>query len=204
MYNKQKKSLLVLLHNILMERNTRYWVTHCHLTSDNTAVCYHHFLCAFCHVYLLFFFSIFSHFIQTVNIISSVCVFQCFPTVLAAGQSVCVCVCNLQQPQPDLGGLTHRAQLFHEGHLIRLFRPVWRGKKKHKKTKHTNQAFTLFLRQPQLGGADAPPQQPLHEPPAPGLEDAAICGQSVFRHARGDSPGSPSASVPTVAPQSDS
>lgn len=186
-----------------MERNTRYWVTHCHRTSDNTAVCYHHFRRAFCHVYLLFSPHFFTFHPNCKHNFECVCVFECFPTVLVVGQSVCVCVCNLQQPQPDLGGLTHRAQLFHEGHLIRLFRPVWR-EKKNKKNKNTNQAFTLFLRQPQLGGADAPPQQPLHQPPAPGLEDAAICGQSVFRHACGDSPGSPSASVPTVTPQSDS
>lgn len=37
-------------------------------------------------------------------------------------------VSNLQQPQLDLGGLTHRGQLLHVGHLIRLFSSG--GKKK--------------------------------------------------------------------------
>lgn len=76
---------------------------------------------------------------------------MCFSTVLVVGQSLCS---NLQQSQPDLGGLTHRGQLFHEGHLIRLFRPVWRQKKK------KNKAFTLFLSQVQQGGAHAPSQYP--------------------------------------------
>ncbi len=41
----------------------------------------------------------------------------------------------------------------------------------------------------------------LLSPSAPGLEHAAVCGQSVLGHACRDSPGPPAASVTAVSPQ---
>lgn len=78
-------------------------------------------------------------------------------------------VSNLQQPQLDLGGLTHRGQLFHVGHLIRLFSSG--GKKK------TNSRVPFF------GVLGAAIRAALLSPSAPGLKDPTVRGQSVFRHA---------------------